>query len=835
MSNFDWYSEEEVGWDEEVKSARRARRPLPPTPHRWRRWLLLALIVVTGLGTAVALIAQRLSQRVEEVSYTLEADIRDSYAIVYKSALGGDRDLFITFLSGRNAAWAGAQERVIANGLFYDRPGFGLQWLPQEAGETVTAVTISPDLTTAIVTATHQYALDVGNNLSQTLFLQHTAVYRLGPDRWLVSPADQEFWGETETSKGALLTLTYPQRDGAIANRLATDLEAKIHELCTRLPDVTCPAGLHVNVALSANPAAVFESNQLPAGLTMTLPRMRTLGWYSFPARLGEHTLTLPTPSLLGRPLDEAGYQAIYRGYAARVASAVIAEQVGWQCCDGAALFQALLDAQLAQLGLKPWPVTAVAVASLSHSALTAVYQTWRDAPLDLDEDRQPLYLMVEFLQQVGQATPAAMQRALVSVPAEEWLPRVVQEAYPSREALWRRYLYGRSPAAQAPPPIPWPQQALWLVCRPAAAADALLYRYDVAADDLELVRALGRQTAVLQPLMNHDAVLIGEIGAGTLPFASTFLWQDGRERLIDRQPGTMSAATLPLALSPDGANAVFFTGGSTPYALLNLDACQNTGECTLSSLLGRPLWSPDGQQTILLGNPAGSGADVLLFRAAAQGQQVEMVGMGQYPFWLDNDTIAYLEARAVVAIAGADSAPTTALLLDEVLALAQVAAPDDWQLQFISVNPQDADMLLLVLVNAGTGETHLLAYQRESGDVTVRLSWTHREVSSMAQAVLSPDGRWLALLSFADREQGWILQLHDLAQEDNTYRYPLGMGMVTSVMLNPSAWSADGQWLALAYDDDARLFALDAAYERRFAPERMACDQAAWGGVGNR
>lgn len=831
MSNFDWYSEEEVGWDEEVKTARRARRPLPPTPHRRRRWLLLALILVIGLGTAVALIAQRLSQRVEEVSYALEADIRDSYGVVYQSALDGDRDLFVTFLSGRNAAWAGAQERVIANGLFYDRPGFGLQWLPQDAGETITAVTISPDLTTAIVTATHQYALDVGNSLSQTLFLQHTAVYRLGPDRWLISPADQEFWGETETSKGARLTLTYPQRDGAIANRLATDLEAKIHELCVRLPDVTCPAGLHVNVALSANPAAVFESNQLPAGLTMTLPRMRNLGWYSFPARLGEDTLTLPTPSLLGRPLDEAGYQAIYRGYAARVASAVIAEQVGWQCCDGAALFQALLDAQLAQLGLKPWPVTAVAVASLSPSALTAVYQTWRDAPLDLDEDRQPLYLMVEFLQQVGQATPAAMQRALVSVPADEWLLRVVEEAHPSHEALWRRYLYGRSPAAQAPPPIPWPQQVLWLVCRPAAAADALLYRYDVAADDLELVRALGRQTAVLQPLMNHNAVLIGEIGAGTLPFASTFLWQDGRERLIDRQPGTMSAATLPLALSPDGANAVFFTGGSTPYALLNLDACQNTGECTLSSLLGRPLWSPDGQQTILVGSPAGSGADVLLFRAAAQGQQVEMVGTGQYPFWLDNDTIAYLEGRAVVAIAGADSAPTTALLLDEVLALAQVAAPDDWQLQFISVNPQDADMLLLVLANAGTGETHLLAYQRESGDVTVRLSWTHREVSSMAQAVLSPDGRWLALLSFADQEQGWILQLHDLAQEGNTYRYPLGMGMVTSVMLNPSAWSADGQWLALAYDNDARLFALDVAYERRFAPERMTCDQAVWGG----
>ncbi|MBE2197420.1 MAG: hypothetical protein IAE79_02345 [Anaerolinea sp.] len=829
MSNFDWYSEEEVGWDEEVKPARRARRPLPPTPHRWRRWLLLALILVMGLGTAVTLITQRLSQRVEEVSYALEADIRDSYGVVYQSALDGDRDLFVTFLSGRNAAWAGAQERVIANGLFYDRPGFGLQWLPQDAGETITAVTISPDLTTAIVTATHQYALDVGNSLSQTIFLQHTAVYRLGPDRWLISPADQEFWGETETSKGARLTLTYPQRDRAIANRLATDLEAKIHELCTRLADLTCPAGLHVNVALSANPAAVFESNQLPAGATMTLPRMRDLGWYSFPARLGEHTLTLPTPSLLGRPLDEAGYQAIYRGYAARVASAVIAEQVGWQCCDGAALFQALLDAQLAQLGLKPWPVTAVAYESLAGSQITAVYQTWRNAPLDLDEDRQALYLMVEFLQQVGQVTPATMQRALVSMPAEE--------AYPSLVALerdWRRYLYGRSPAAQTSPPIPWSQQALWLVCRPDAAADALLYRYDVADDDLELVRALGREAAVLQPLMNHDAVLIGEIGAGTLPFASTFLWQDGRERLIDRQPGMMSVATsvatLPLALSPDGANAVFLVGGraSTPYALLNLDACRNTGECALSSLLGRPIWSPDGQQTILVGSPAGSGADVLLFRAAAQGQQVEMVGTGQYPFWLDNDTIAYLEARAVVAIAGADSAPTTALLLDEVLALAQVAAPDDWQLQFISVNPQDAGMLLLVLANVGIGDAHLLAYHQESGDVTVRLSWAHREVSSMAQAVLSPDGRWLALLSFADQEQGWILQLHDLAQDSTRY-YQLGTAVFG--MIRPSAWSADGQWLALAHDGDVRLFALDAAYERRFAPERMMCDQAVWGG----
>ena len=47
----------------------------------------------------------------------------------------------------------------------------------------------------------------------------------------------------------------------------------------------------------------------------------------------GGSGLTLPTPSLIGRPLDDAGYAALRAGYAPLIAGGGIAEIVGWRCC----------------------------------------------------------------------------------------------------------------------------------------------------------------------------------------------------------------------------------------------------------------------------------------------------------------------------------------------------------------------------------------------------------------------------------------------------------------------------------------------------------------------
>ncbi|MCA9960075.1 MAG: hypothetical protein KC443_13630, partial [Anaerolineales bacterium] len=614
----------------------------------------------------------------------------------------------------------------------------------------------------------------------------------------------------------------------------AVDLEAKLNELCARLADINCPDNLQVNVALSTNPASVFESNQLPSNLTITVPRMRTLGWYSFPARLGEHTLTLPTPTLLGLPLDETGYQAVYRGYAARVVSAVIAEQVGWQCCEGGLLFQALLDEQLAQLGLKPWPVTPAAYEAMLGMPVTAVYQTWRDAELGFRDDQLPLYVMVDFLAQDVGVSAVTMQSALVEASAEEWLPRVVEDVYPSREDLergWRHYLYGRSQAAQTPVPIPWPQQELLLVCRPLDFTNALLYHYAPAADELTVARALGQETAVLLPIPNTTTVFVGEQGKGAFPFASTFLWEpSGQETLIDRQSATGGVVALPLAASPDGKLATLFAAGRNviPYVLLDLDACQTGGHCELQPLLGRPIWSSDGLQTLLVGNAAGGNDDTLLFVGDALGQNVELIGEGQYPFWLDHETAVYVSAQQVTAVHTADLSTETLFSLDETLA-GLAAQTADWQLDFVGTSPQTPDVWLLALVD-GEGMAHLLTYDGARDLVTERSSWVREKDAAFVQYQFSPDGRWLAVASLSSSGAEWQLFLYDVVQ-NVMHTYALGTA-VPGEMSTWLDWSADRQWAVITHDGYVRLLAPAADYERWFIPDRMACDQAIWDAV---
>lgn len=830
MSNFDWYSEEEVGWDDEPKPVIRPPRP----PRHWSRWILVVLILITSTGTAAATVYRRLSQRVEEASFAVEANIRDSYDIVYQSAQTADRDLFVTFLSGRDASWASAQERVIASGLFYARPGFGLQWLPEDAETAVSAVEISPDLTTAVVTSTHHYALDVGNHISQTVALQQTDIYRLGPDRWLISPPLPEFWGETQTSAGSLLTLTYPEHDAAIANRLAVDLEAKINELCARLTDIACADDLHVNVSFSTNPAAVFESNQLPSNVTITAPRMRTLGWYSFPARLGEHTLTLPTPSLLGVPIDEAGYQAIYRGYAARVVSAVIAEQVSWQCCMQAALFQALLDMQLAQLGLKPWPLTAADYDRVLQMPITTVDQTWHNVEIDALDDIRSLYVMVDFLVQDVGTSVVAMQHALVEVPVEQWLQRVVGDVYPTAEDLqrgWLHYIYGRSQIAQTQPKAPWPQQDLLLVCRPHASQTSFVYQYNVAANDSHVVRALARETGVILPISAEQGWIVAEEGAGSSSFIDTFIWQAGHERLVDRQTTTANHAAVPIAVSTDNLYAVFMTADRNviPYALLDLTACEENGQCALQSLLGEPIWSPDGSQTVLLGNAIGDAGDTLLFLGDAQGQNITLIGEGKRPFWANEQQVAYIAANHLSVFTATNASETTLFSLDEVVAAAQIEASTNvWQMQYVMQGKSEDDWFLVVKGTSGRqNANYLLHYDRTNNKATSLYTWNNQLALEQAFSH-SPDGRWLLLFSFDVTTDSWFLYLYDIVAGHETI-YNLADLAAVPDMSRMFDWSPNGQWLAMTYNGYVRLIALSTLDERWFFPDRMACDQAVW------
>jgi hypothetical protein len=71
---------------------------------------------------------------------------------------------------------------------------------------------------------------------------------------------------------------------------------------------VSCPPGYKLRLRLSRDPASLQHVNRL-------------LDVY--PATAGQD-MELPAPSLVGKPVDEAGYRALYRGYAGWVAAAML-------------------------------------------------------------------------------------------------------------------------------------------------------------------------------------------------------------------------------------------------------------------------------------------------------------------------------------------------------------------------------------------------------------------------------------------------------------------------------------------------------------------------------
>jgi hypothetical protein len=340
--SFEWQTEEEYDWAEPTA--------LPePSPPRRRRWPWVLLIVLLLGGTAVFLLSRQLNQRVEQASDNIEEDLIASYVVLQQAAVSQDENLFSSLLSGREPEWTTAQKENVITELFFDRPGFGLSWQPSLAETAVFSTTFSPELDAAELTTVQNYSLDIGNGLTQTVQLRRLDVFRLGQDRWLLAPPEREFWGVRRRLEGQLISVRYPARDAAIVHRLAVDLEAKLVQFCNT-PGIGCPAETQVRLIFSTEPESLAEATFTGAFLREDQGRGSIL--------TGGQAVRLPTPSLLGLPQDEVGYQVIFRGYAMQLLTLLINDLSGWECCGHVPIYRAAVTRQLYELGVESWPLT---------------------------------------------------------------------------------------------------------------------------------------------------------------------------------------------------------------------------------------------------------------------------------------------------------------------------------------------------------------------------------------------------------------------------------------------------------------------------------------------
>jgi hypothetical protein len=229
-------------------------------------------------------------------------EVLAAYRLVRTASAAEDREVIHTLLTGLDGRWVEAQRQLLAKDLLFDRAPFGLRLLPEaEMGLALAdvSVTLAPNLATAEVAFDQPYAVDTAEDAGETVTLQQTMIFRRDGHHWVLAPPEPAFWGEWRINRGPILTVIYPARDHDIVQRLTLNLRDRLRVVCGRLANIYCPGDLHITLWLEKDPASLAR---------LAGPAVE---------RLANQEVVLPTPTLVGVPIDEAGYQALFHGYAA--------------------------------------------------------------------------------------------------------------------------------------------------------------------------------------------------------------------------------------------------------------------------------------------------------------------------------------------------------------------------------------------------------------------------------------------------------------------------------------------------------------------------------------
>lgn len=804
--SFEWETQEEISWDE--PPSLEAEPIEPPQRRRWWPYILLAIII--GAGTATLIIVRELNQRIAQAEAEARVEVVSSYNVIQQAANENDAELFVGFLSGRDEAWAQAQEEAVREGAFLNRDGLGLRRLDAgNVAEAMSTVTLAPDLLSAELTVTQTYAVDIGNGLTESVPLQQTAVYRLGPNRWLLSPPEPEFWGETQTSSGRYLVMTYPERDAAIGRRLALDLDRKLIEMCAQISGLNCPPTLQLTLDLTTEPDSLLllSQVQIPTG----------------------RSLRLPTPTLTGVPLDEGGYQSLRSGYARWITAAVISDLVGWTCCDHELFYQAILDTQWQQLGLKKMAPVAYAQVQDNASQLEALVNLWAiSSDAARAEEKEMVYALIEFLLTEANVPTPGLQREFGDIAFRNWLLNTTEDIYPTFDDLereWRRFLNERVDD-QVQALLSHPVQDLQLLCWPISQTNLNLLRYTSATDSFVFEHTFISSISMVG-LPDDSGVFFW--GAG-LP--EPIMWRDGVAKTLP------IFADLPaLSFSPQGDYllAVDVLQTTSPYLLLPLTECLIGESCTKQPLAGYPIWSPNGSQVVLVSPDStdlGQNDPLLFWANDKTGNGAELLSKGTSPFWIDEMTLGLVEQGEVLSLLKLTDASTEVLLtVGDLLTHVppQESEPNEIFIDFVTVDPYDPARLIIATADrlGRLAHAHLFVYNRETGQVNVPQFFRNEPTDYKRGYELSPDGRWLAMTRFDSDEGLWRLHLYDITQNQTTI-------FTVEKAFDPTGprlfdWSADGKWLVVTEKGYVRLIELASGYEKLVIAKQLACETAMW------
>ncbi|GMQ79369.1 MAG: hypothetical protein BMS9Abin02_1954 [Anaerolineae bacterium] len=349
--DFDWRSEDDLYVE------KKHDKPGNQPGFRFSKWLLIVLTALSIiLGTLV--IVQQLQKVVAQTASSTEDEVEQSLNFLLEAQELGDLELISSLISGRDAQWAEDQLLLMEERLFIDRMQFGLDLMGNsEPGPSI--ITISPDLNEVVLERTFSYKVKGASSDVDTVDLKQLFIFRMGRDRWLLSPPDRGFWGAESRIDGRYFTVIYPERDGEFIKRLAADLEGTVVAACPVLKAL-CTDQLNLTIQFSDDPQLIYRWGRPDHIL------------------ISDQLIFLPTLSLFGRPTDDAGYRATFRLFSEILVRGLLDQQAQDACCNKPGFYTALSNELLNKLGFSEAGYGAEFQASQDLSFLFELWQ--RDA-----------------------------------------------------------------------------------------------------------------------------------------------------------------------------------------------------------------------------------------------------------------------------------------------------------------------------------------------------------------------------------------------------------------------------------------------------------------------
>ncbi len=576
MSNFEWQTEDDYDWD----TPQEETTALPSN-----RWLVPFIFLCLLLGLVGFSVYQRLNQNVLSATERIEEQLLAAHKTIFTAAQQNDLELFNRLLSGRDRSWATGQQQMLGEGQLLNRSAFGLTMV--EEIPTVSDIRLSPDLKSAVITATTPYHIKTSSGVTNTVELNLVSVLRYGSsDQWLYAPPLTDFWGEisylpilTEVRK-PILSAEFPQRDAKIVRRLVNDLTETYKQLChLNKPDAYRSSAEN---CLLDNYEIIFSTAPTSLVSTPSVPHEQS------------QPFIVATPTLVGLPQGEAGYNALLTGYARQLFPPIIAELTGYDCCDKRLYFDALVTWQLAAVGLLPDPMSLLErdtiIASLPD--VNNANWIWEEAS-DATAQLVIAHLFTEYPSLTGvEMITSLNQSKLFPV----WLDKILNQTNspthpkpPGSLTAYKMHLYQfAAQMTAADSPIPLPDETLMLSCQ--VGADSVLMSYDPMTQALvEQHRFPDVSNLLAFQMPKRDAVWLETRGEMPNQSSQAYLYRAG---------DTNVSILLPLnnRLAP---------------AQIDIDCCDSAdGQYVIKVMENNNYssvnWSADGNWLLLMGDGVG-------------------------------------------------------------------------------------------------------------------------------------------------------------------------------------------------------------------------------------